>query len=98
MSSATVAATERHGKANLWVSINGLFYVARRIRRNHWAVTRTEKGRAITYHPQRLPEGGWSCTCPDHLNRFVRCKHVNALMACGLLPRIRPLRDAKGGE
>jgi hypothetical protein len=89
MPAETLAERARHGKANLWVSINGLFYVARKIRRHHFTLTRHEKGKTLTYHVQRLAGADWSCTCPDHLNRQTRCKHLGALMALGLLPKVR---------
>lgn len=84
----TVTPTRRAGKARLFVRLNGEPYRLTQIRRNHWALTRPDG--AATYHVQRLPGADWSCTCPDHLRRTVVCKHVGALMACGLLPKIRP--------
>jgi hypothetical protein len=97
MPATTVAPQQRHGKANLFVSINGRCYTARKIRRHHWALTRPEGAGSVTYHCQRQPAGGWDCTCPDHLRRHTLCKHLGALFALGLLPRIRGRKAVANG-
>jgi hypothetical protein len=79
--------TQRHGTARAFLRLNGEPYALQRIRRNHWSVTRPDG--TCTYHVQRHPGGDWSCTCPDHLHRHTRCKHLGALMAVGLLPKCR---------
>lgn len=90
MPAETVAhpAAEHHGKAKAFLRINNDLYELRRLRRNHWTLWHTAGDRSA-YHAMRLPGGAWSCTCADHLHRTVRCKHVGALMACGLLPKVR---------
>lgn len=84
---------QRHGTARAFLRIDGEPYPLTKIRRHHWTLTRPDG--TATYHVQRHPAGDWSCTCPDHLHRLVRCKHLGAMIAVGLLPRIR---TPKGGS
>lgn len=72
----------RHGKARAFVRINLQPYGLRKMRENHWTL---EKSDGTIYHSQRLAANSYSCTCPDFKIRGLRCKHLGALMACGLM-------------
>lgn len=91
---ATVAQgpTLRHGKARAYAIINEHVYRLRRLRRDHWVVTNNATG--ADYQVGRTERGHY-CTCPDHLYRDVRCKHVGALLALRLIsfPRRKVVAD-----
>lgn len=89
MSTVAKTLTARHGKARLALVINWQVYSLRRIKRDHWALTKRggeDEGRS--YQAGRNPEG-YYCTCPDHLWRKVVCKHLGALLAAKLVSRAR---------
>lgn len=101
MPTTTVAETPtaRHGKARLALVINWQVYALRRVRRDHWALTRRGgDGDGLAYLTGRT-EGGFYCTCPDHLyrGRTIRCKHVGALLAARLLSHPRAGKGAGNG-
>lgn len=91
MPTETVAGTltARHGKCRLALVINWQVYSLRKLRRDHWTLTkRGGDGEGLSYQAGRNPEG-YYCTCPDHLFRKVRCKHLGALLAAKLVSRAR---------
>ena len=49
----------------------------RKIRRNYYLVKSQTKQKF--YNVRKLKEGGWTCDCPDFVNRNIACKHVLAV-------------------
>lgn len=49
-----------------------------------------------------VDRGEATCSCPDHINRRHRCKHLAALIELGLLPGGRhaddPVEESRGAE
>ncbi len=84
----------RHGRARLFIEINDQLYsVAGRSRYERADVVTIRKHGpdlaplyAITRYMTKI-----TCTCPDHRERGSECKHIRAVVACGLLPGRRQL-------
>jgi hypothetical protein len=94
----------RHGKCRLTITINECTYSLRRVKLGacgkackSWSLT---KGDGTCYFVTR-EAARLHCTCPDHQSRAAKCKHLRAVVACGLLcgrtcPSLR--RRAEGGS
>ena len=87
----------RHGTARLLMCINGDVY---KIRRRPalkgacaWALVKATGERTGAVYAVVRAKGEVTCSCPDHSQNNAECKHVRALVACGLLARAsaRPL-------
>src|SRR5262245_39950333 len=87
-------ARPTHGPCRLSLHINGPCHAVRLIPADQDAgigkLVRLRKADGTTYHCHRDDAGRTGCDCPDHT--FHRegadngaCKHVSALVACGLL-------------
>jgi uncharacterized Zn finger protein len=81
----------RHGKARAYVLINHQPYLIRKLRRDHYHLEAQGGERDGAQYQVGRTATGHYCTCPDHLYRNVRCKHVGALTALRMLswPRRR---------
>ena len=96
----------RHGVARLMLCINGEVYKLRRqaapVRGARlWHLTKATGERAGAVYAVARGNCTVSCSCQDHLNTRAECKHIRALVACGLLARasVRSLAPCpKGGR
>lgn len=90
MSSVAEAPIARTGSCRLRLVINGVDYSVR--------PHKVGVAGARAWRVKKLVVGGGSylvvksrgsvaCTCPDHAHRGVKCKHIGALIAAGLLSR-----------
>jgi hypothetical protein len=84
-------ARPTHGTCRLTLSINGTNYSVRPNVGAAYTAFRLKKSDGTTYDVAST-EHGLTCDCPDHV--FHRdgldpagCKHVKAMVACGLLSR-----------
>ena len=87
---AASAPARRHGVCRLQININGVDYALWPLpgpRRSHWALRKPD---GTKYLINRSADGA-QCTCPDYSFRapLRPCKHIRALIACQLLPRLR---------
>ncbi len=82
---------ERHGKCQLTLSIGGVGYRLRPVPpppglKVVWTLRKLEGPAPVAYAV--ASEGQEiKCTCPDHEKNGARCKHIGALVACGLVAR-----------
>jgi hypothetical protein len=84
-------ARPTHGTCRLTMTINGTHYGVRPNAGGACAAFRLKKGDGTMYDVART-EHGPTCDCPDFI--FHRdgldeagCKHIKAMVACGLLAR-----------
>lgn len=88
----------RHGRCRLSLRIDHTTYALRRqigLARGSraWSLTARDGPRpgatyVVTKHADEI-----ACTCPDAINRASQCKHIRALVACGVLAPTRSLRS-----
>jgi hypothetical protein len=85
------SAVERHGKCRLTLSIGGVGYRLRPVPpppglKVVWTLRKLEGPAPVAY---AVASDGQDikCTCPDHEKNGARCKHIGALVACGLVAR-----------
>ena len=85
------AATVRHGKCSLHLSIGGTLYRLHPITpppgfKAVWSLRKQAPDSSAVY--QVAVEKGQppACTCPDHEINGAVCKHIGALKALGLIP------------
>jgi hypothetical protein len=81
----------RHGTARLELTISGVRYSLRRSRPDLlkgarvWTLRRLDPPREGAMYCVVRFRGVNSCSCPDADIRKTECKHVRALVACGLV-------------
>ena len=87
----SASAVERHGKCQLTLSIGGVGYRLRPVPpppglKVVWTLRKLEGPAPVAY---AVASDGQEikCTCPDHEKNGARCKHIGALVACGLVAR-----------
>lgn len=88
----SLSVARRSGKCRLGLVIGENLYMLRRsdgpgVSRG-WLLKKSvgEGGEPVTYLAYKSSETGeLRCSCPDHTYRGARCKHLGALVACGLL-------------
>ncbi len=79
----------RHGKCRMYVVIDEQPYVLKRLGRDQYKLSAQGGARDGANYRTGRTRTSWHCSCPDHQNRGVRCKHIGALIALGLLSRPR---------
>lgn len=101
MSSVTQAPV-RAGTARLVLVINGQQYSARKLPHGTkgaacWGLRKLTGERTGAMYVVAKAQGEVACTCPDCQHTGVKCKHIKALTAVGLLGRYRSKLAPKGG-
>ncbi|MBV8077788.1 MAG: SWIM zinc finger family protein [Planctomycetaceae bacterium] len=79
----------RTGKARLVLVIDGVEYRLSKSpsARAAWHLKRMAEPRKGTVYCVLTHKGVATCTCPDSIMNGAVCKHVRALVACGLVSR-----------
>ena len=85
------AATIRHGKCSLHLSIGGTHYRLHPITpppgfKAVWSLHKQAPDSSAVYQVAVEKGRPPACTCPDHEINGAVCKHIGALMALGLIP------------
>jgi SWIM zinc finger len=85
------AATVRHGKCSLHLSIGGTRYRLTPLAppagfKAVWSLRKDTDDRPATYQVAVAKSQQPACTCPDHEINGAVCKHIGALRALGLIP------------
>ncbi len=81
----------RHGSCRLCLVINEHVYNLRRSGRKAWQLRKLSGERAGALYQVQRVGSACICTCPDARINNAFCKHQQAILAAGLLPRPRHL-------
>ncbi len=89
MSVLPEAPPVRHGTCRLTLTIDNTEYRLSRSPtvRHGWHLKKRSRPRAGTVYCVLTHKGIVSCTCPDSTQGGAVCKHVRALVACGLVSK-----------